>query len=97
MRDRGWSEGELARRSGVQQPTIHRIITGETKSPRRDKIERIAKAFGKQVEDAYDAKSKPATVRLEDRADDAYEHLASLSDEQRELVLRIVAEFSKAR
>ena len=45
MGGKGWSEGELSRRSGVTQPTIHRIITGESKSPKRDNVERIAKAL----------------------------------------------------
>lgn len=46
MSRRGWSEGELSRRSGVHQPTIHRIITGESKNPRRENIQRLAKALG---------------------------------------------------
>lgn len=50
MKLRDWSEGELARRSGVNQPTIHRIITGESKNPRRDNVERVAKALGVSVE-----------------------------------------------
>lgn len=40
------SEGELGRRSGVNQPTIHRIITGDSKNPRQDNVEKIAKALG---------------------------------------------------
>lgn len=46
MEVRGISEGELGRRSGVNQPTIHRIISGESKNPRQDNVERIAKALG---------------------------------------------------
>lgn len=46
MRDRDWSEGELSRQSGVPQPTIHRIITGDSQSPRQQNVEKIAKAFG---------------------------------------------------
>jgi transcriptional regulator with XRE-family HTH domain len=42
----GLSEGELGRRSGVNQPTIHRIITGDSKNPRQDNVEKIAKALG---------------------------------------------------
>lgn len=45
-----WSEGELSRRSGVPQPTIHRIITGESKSPRHGNVELIAKALGVTAE-----------------------------------------------
>lgn len=41
-----WSEGELSRRSGVPQPTINRIISGESESPRRTTITKIARALG---------------------------------------------------
>ena len=40
------SEGELARLSGVPQPTIHRIITGQSVDPRRSNLEKIANACG---------------------------------------------------
>lgn len=46
MHELGWSEGELGRRSGVPQPTIHRIISGTSASPRHANVERIAKALG---------------------------------------------------
>ncbi|WP_339231140.1 S24 family peptidase [Pseudomonas sp. FSL L8-0168] len=45
MASNDWSEGELARRAGVTQPTVHRIISGESKSPKRENIEKIAKAL----------------------------------------------------
>lgn len=45
MSARGWSEGELARQAGVTQPTVHRIVTGESKAPKRENIEKIAKAL----------------------------------------------------
>lgn len=41
-----WSPAELARRSGVPQPTVHRIITGASRSPRRETIDSLAKALG---------------------------------------------------
>jgi SOS-response transcriptional repressor LexA len=41
-----WSEGELARRSGVNQPTIHRIIAGTSREPRQSNLDKIAKALG---------------------------------------------------
>lgn len=44
-----WSENELARRSGVPQPTIHRILTGASKSPRSSNLEKIALAMGVSV------------------------------------------------
>ncbi len=55
----GMSEAELSRRSKVKQPTIHRIITGESKDPRRSNVEAIAKVFGKTAQDAYDNDQTP--------------------------------------
>ncbi|MBA6095617.1 helix-turn-helix domain-containing protein [Pseudomonas juntendi] len=46
MHELGLSGGELARRSGVPQPTIHRILSGTSASPRHENVERIAKALG---------------------------------------------------
>lgn len=43
--EKNWSEGELSRRSGVNQPTIHRIIAGSSRDPRQSNIEKIAKAL----------------------------------------------------
>lgn len=45
MTELNLSEGELGRRSGVPQPTIHRIVTNEVKSPRQENVEKIAKAL----------------------------------------------------
>lgn len=45
MRARGWSEGELWRQSSVPQPTINRILSGESKSPRRDTVSKLARAL----------------------------------------------------
>lgn len=39
-------ENELARRAQVPQPTIHRILVGESKSPRISNLEKIGKALG---------------------------------------------------
>lgn len=46
LKEVGWSEGELARRSGVPQPTTHRILAGESNSPRIDNVNKLAKALG---------------------------------------------------
>ena len=97
MDERGWGEGQLSRRSGVKQPTIHRIITGESKDPRRDNLERIARAFGREVEDLYSAKAKPGDLTRQDRAFGVAEQMRGLSDDQVDLLLRIAAEFQKAR
>ena len=41
----GISEGELSRRTGVPQPTIHRILSGMTPSPRIQAIQPLAEFF----------------------------------------------------
>lgn len=45
MAELNLSEGELGRRSGVPQPTIHRIATNAVASPRQENVEKIAKAL----------------------------------------------------
>ena len=46
---KGWSETELATRSGLTQSTVHRIISGESQSPRLANVSAIAKAFNVSV------------------------------------------------
>ncbi|MDI5886066.1 S24 family peptidase [Cobetia amphilecti] len=46
MNHYGYSEAELGRMAGLTQPTVHRIVTGESKDPRPGNIEKIAAAFG---------------------------------------------------
>jgi transcriptional regulator with XRE-family HTH domain len=43
---KGWSQAELARRSGVPQPTISRIESGRTNSIELGNLERLADALG---------------------------------------------------
>ncbi len=41
----GWTLPELAKRSGINQQTIHRIEKGDTREPKRATLTRIAAAF----------------------------------------------------
>jgi transcriptional regulator with XRE-family HTH domain len=43
---KGWSQAELARRSGVPQSTISRIEAGKTNSIELSNLERLASALG---------------------------------------------------
>lgn len=45
MKELGLSESELSRQSKVPQPTINRILSGESSSPRRGTIEGLGKAL----------------------------------------------------
>lgn len=51
MRRRDIGENALSRATGVQQPTIHRILTGESKDPRLSNLRRLAQYFGREVKD----------------------------------------------
>jgi SOS-response transcriptional repressor LexA len=66
MNAKGWSEGELARQAGVTQPTVHRIITGESKSPKRDNVEKIAKALRVPSKWLWDGGPRPDLVGVFD-------------------------------
>jgi len=50
LAQQGLSENELAERTGVQQPTINRILRGESKDPRDSTVEPLARYFGVSVE-----------------------------------------------
>lgn len=43
---KGWSQAELARRSGVPQPTISRLESGKTRTIDLDNLENLADALG---------------------------------------------------
>lgn len=47
---KGWSQSELARRSGVKQGVLSYIESGKTKNPRVDTLSAIALALGVTVE-----------------------------------------------
>ena len=45
MLEKDLSENELGRRSGVPQPTIHRILNGDSSTPRKGTLEKLARAL----------------------------------------------------
>ena len=94
MDARGWLENELARRCGVLQPTIHRIITQASRSPKRETIERIARAFGRSAEEAYGVR---ITEDVRERGAAAFRALDGLTDDQIALVMQIVDQFRQVR
>jgi len=50
MVDYGVSQTELARRTGVPQPSINRFIRGKTKSPSYSTTSKLAKFFNVSVD-----------------------------------------------
>ena len=49
MAKKGLGENELSRRSGVPQSTINRILSGESKDPRRSNVEKLGRALGEDL------------------------------------------------
>lgn len=47
----GISEAELARQSGMNQPTVHRIMAGDSADPRLSNLIAIVEAMGYRLED----------------------------------------------
>ena len=63
MRKRGiTSQAELARLSGVPQPMISMIITGDTKDPRLSTMTKLARALRCAVEDLEDTEEERIRV-----------------------------------
>lgn len=54
MRQRGTNAHELSRTTRVPQPTIHRILTGESTDPRTTTLQPLATYFGISVADLRD-------------------------------------------
>lgn len=50
MNEHGISENELARRTSVKQPTIHRILSGTTEDPRASSLVSISRYFDVSIE-----------------------------------------------
>lgn len=46
MNEKALSENELGRRASVPQPTIHRILHGDSKTPRKATVEKLARSLG---------------------------------------------------
>ena len=66
MDHEGISESELSRRSKVTQPTIHRILTGESVDPRPSNLTRLANYFGVPVTDFLPGNANKRYMRIED-------------------------------
>ncbi|MFL1404216.1 helix-turn-helix domain-containing protein [Marinobacter sp. M1N3S26] len=55
MDKRGISQYKLASLSGVPQPTIQRILSGESKNPKADTLSKLSRALGSDdFDDRYD-------------------------------------------
>lgn len=55
LNESGENPNSLSIKVGIPQPTIFRMLSGETVEPRRSNLEKIAKFFGVKVEHLYDS------------------------------------------
>lgn len=53
MARQGLTEYALGKRSGVPQPTIHRILTGESRNPKARTLDRLARTLGMSQDELF--------------------------------------------
>ena len=53
MADNGENPHSVAAKTGLKQPTVYRIAKGETRDPRRNAVEALAKFFGLSVDEMH--------------------------------------------
>jgi transcriptional regulator with XRE-family HTH domain len=96
IRQRGWSERELARRAGISISTLHNLLNDERAVPTLDTLRRIATALsvqlGRLVELlGYDIDGPRRRARIIDAlTEDDYAILESLSSDELRDVLAFV-------
>lgn len=72
MQSEGLTEAELSRRTNLPQTTLHRILTGETSSPRGKSLQAIANYFSLSINELLtsptpaSAKNKQYKIRILD-------------------------------
>lgn len=62
MKIHGMSVSELARQTQIPQPTLHHILTGTTKKPRKDALEALANYFSLSVAQLTGALPLPSVI-----------------------------------
>lgn len=79
MKAKGLSEYRLAQLTGVPQPTIHRIVNGESEDPKTATVKPLASYFGISVDELRGSKidAKEHTGRFRALSEDALELLSA--------------------
>lgn len=72
-RQRGWSQGELAKRSGISQSTLWRIENGLIAEPKIGIMLRLAEALGLDIHQLIGQPSLASSEEQEHRINLAYE------------------------
>lgn len=66
MKQKGWSQSQLARQSKLSRQTISYWLSGNAKRPDEESLKKVARAFGVPPEEAYEAASTMTSVAKED-------------------------------
>lgn len=61
LAQRGMTPTQLAAETGLAQPTVHRILSGESASPRIENLRVFAKYFGVSIADLTGEKAPAAS------------------------------------
>lgn len=97
MEEKGVSEYQLAKDSGVPQPTIHRIKSGETHEPKHSTVAKLARALGVSPDYLWPQNHvREEVAQYSGTAIDLIERIARLSPDDRERVSAIVDAFESA-
>ncbi len=64
MRANGMSEAELARQSGIPQPTLHKILSGKTDDPRASTLKALASVFEISIDELLSEVETPRPPNL---------------------------------
>lgn len=90
--ERGLNPYALSQISGVPQPTIHRILSGESTSPRDSNIKKLA--IGLRISEA-ELRGMNETSSIEERK--LLDKIHQLSDEQQQLIKAMIYNLSKTK
>lgn len=96
----GWSPSELARMTGIPQPTIWRIENGDIQNPKADTLVALARAFKVPVDYLLQEDYQLSFIDLLKNDEDirtVIENYSLLSDEDRRALKRFAESLSPAK
>jgi transcriptional regulator with XRE-family HTH domain len=85
--DKGWSQSDLARRSGIRVGTINTWVNGTRGKPGGENIRKLAAATGVSVETWAKAVGKKVPAPLDDKAEAYILHLWRTMDPTEQRVI----------
>ena len=97
MKEQGLSINALARLAKVPPSTLHRIVSDDAVDPRRTTLEKIARAFGKSVDDLYgEMPLDSPSEALRNRHNELAAILDTLTDAQLDAILQVARQLQKS-